>query len=148
MGQLVGKCTCSTLVTSQHLLKPSSSYKSNTFLQIPYLPPRDFYYLKPSHPSSSAFTVADEELRNIIVPFYYSILHVYFRSIVQKAYLLPLYSSLSVISAFRKLNLSDIRPCPASYPSSVSVGLPPLSKSTTNPCLFTVANMLPEKLTD
>lgn len=44
-------------------------------------------------------------LRDVIIPFLHSILHVCCRSIAQKAYLLPSCSSLLVTSAFRKWNL-------------------------------------------
>lgn len=75
-------------------------------------------------------------LRDIIIPFLYSLLHIDFSSIVQKTHLLPLWSSLSVISTFRKLNLgvtSVICPCPASCPSSVSVGYYFLTKAQQTP---------------
>lgn len=41
---------------------------------------------------------------------------------------------------------SGIYPCPTSYPSSASVGLPlPYKSTTTNPYLFPVTNLLPKK---
>lgn len=127
--------TCGTACGKAHVFllhHPSFSPEAIIQLQISYLP------LNPI-PPSQGFLLPQTFISFLLsfyccrwgteVPFHYSSLHVYFRSIVQKAYLLPLCRSLLVISAFRKLNLRVTSALPCRLPLlSFSSATTPLQK--------------------
>lgn len=109
VGHLVGKLVLCLHGSPALLLKPSSSYTSHTSL--PGLSTTsDLHILLPWLLNWTRWGTVI--LSDLIIPFLYSILHVCCRSIAQKArsiaqkaYLLPSWRSLLVISAFRKRNL-------------------------------------------